>query len=478
MRLREALSVEAMTRVAVVSRTPALRDALVRVADAGTVEVERPVSSADLPVSEAHRSLQRLAPGGAPAAALASTEPNIGELERDGRVELLAGEAQLAEVRAQAIVHGDVAAVVGWMPRAQLPRLAASLAEVGAAAAPLRPPKGVDPPTAGTHGPARRSFAPLVETYGTIPYADVDPTILAGISYAVMFGAMFGDVGHGALLVALALVVRSGRVRRLARLRPHWLVVCALGVSSTLFGFVYGEAFGPTGLVPPGLIKPIEEPVAMLVFGVSLGGVLLAGAYVLGIINRLREGGWPLALYAPAGVAGALVFVGAGLAVGAFYWRSGWAGLAAALLAVIGIALAFVGLFIHAGGGGAGAAQASIETFDLVVRLGANIVSFARLAAFGLTHAVLALIVGRATTGLWDLGPIGAVGAVLAFTIGNALAFGLEALVAGVQALRLEYYELFSRVLAGQGRPFRPWHVPMERSSTQQPLTEPAAGPR
>jgi V/A-type H+-transporting ATPase subunit I len=67
---------------------------------------------------------------------------------------------------------------------------------------------------------------------------------------------------------------------------------------------------------------------------------------------------------------------------------------------------------------------------------------------------------------------------VLAFTIGNALAFGLEALVAGVQALRLEYYELFSRVLAGQGRPFRPWHVPMERSSTQQPLTEPAAGPR
>ena len=73
MRLREALSVEAMTRVAVVSRTPALRDALVRVADAGTVEVERPVSSADLPVSEAHRSLQRLAPGGAPAAARMST---------------------------------------------------------------------------------------------------------------------------------------------------------------------------------------------------------------------------------------------------------------------------------------------------------------------------------------------------------------------------------------------------------------------
>jgi V/A-type H+-transporting ATPase subunit I len=39
--------------------------------------------------------------------------------------------------------------------------------------------------------------------------------------------------------------------------------------------------------------------------------------------------------------------------------------------------------------------------------------------------------------------------------------FGLEVLIAGVQALRLEYYELFSRVFGQEGRPFRPWHVPI-----------------
>ena len=50
---------------------------------------------------------------------------------------------------------------------------------------------------------------------------------------------------------------------------------------------------------------------------------------------------------------------------------------------------------------------------------------------------------------------------MLVFLIGNAVAFTLEALVAGVQALRLEYYELFSRVFSGEGRPFRPWHVPV-----------------
>jgi V/A-type H+-transporting ATPase subunit I len=471
MRWLEALSSQDMTRVAVVARAAGLRDALVRVADVGVVEVERPVSAADLPVSEATRALQRRSPSGPATALLASTTPSIANLEREGHVELLAGEAQLTEMSAQAVVHGDVAAVVGWIPTAQLPRLAASLAEVGAAAALLRRPSGVDPPTLGAPGAARRSFSPLVDTYGTIPYVDVDPTILAGVAYAVMFGAMFGDVGHGALLVLIALLIRSGRVRRLDRLRPHWLFVGGAGVSAALFGVGYGEAFGPTGLVPPGPIRPIDQPVVMLVLGVSLGGILLAGAYVLGIINRLREGGWPLALYAPAGVAGALVFSGVGVAVAALYWRSGLAGLVAAVLVVAGIALAFVGLFVGAGGRASGAAQAGIETFDLVLRIGANIVSFARLAAFGLMHAVLALVVWRATVSLWRLGSVGAVGAVLAFAVGSALTLGLEALVAAIQALRLEYYELFSRVFQAEGRPFRPWHVP-----TMQIPTESAAG--
>src|SRR5581483_6175338 len=95
-----------------------------------------------------------------------------------------------------------------------------------------------------------------------------------------------------------------------------------------------------------------------------------------------------------------------------------------------------------------------------VVRLGSNAVSFTRLAAFGLTHAALGGIVWSATVSLWRHGAAGVVPAAAVFLVGNAVAFALEALVAGVQALRLEYYELFSRVFAGEGRPFRPWHIP------------------
>ena len=81
-------------------------------------------------------------------------------------------------------------------------------------------------------------------------------------------------------------------------------------------------------------------------------------------------------------------------------------------------------------------------------------------AAAAIPMAVLAWIVWDATVAAWRTGGAGVVLAVVVFVVGNALAFGLEALVAGVQALRLEYYELFSRVFQVEGRPFRPWHVP------------------
>jgi V/A-type H+-transporting ATPase subunit I len=478
MPLREALVPVPMSRIAVVAPVKRLRDALVRVADAGTVEFDRVVPAADLPVSEAARALQRLGDAGTVEPRLSPDGPDLARLERAGRADLLAGEGQLIEQRAQAIVRGEVAAIIGWAPDATLPALAGRLAAVGAAPVVLPRPRGVDPPTAGAPGAARRTFAPLVETYTTVPYADIDPTVLAGLAYAVMFGAMFGDVGHGAMVLVGALLVRFGRLgRRLPALRPHWAFVAAAGGAAMAFGLAYGEFFGPTGLVRPILLAPMEEPVSMLAAGVAGGAVLLAGAYALGTINRVREGGWALALYAPAGVAGSLLFVAGGLAVAAVFWRNGWLGLAAGALALTGVTLAYIGLLVGAGGGAAGAIQAAVEVVDLVIRLGANVISFARLAAFGLTHAVLGWVVWSATAGLWSRGGAGLVAAVAVFLLGNAVAFGLEALVAGVQALRLEYYELFSRVFQLEGRPFQPWHVPIDTADETKESPCPPGSP-
>jgi V/A-type H+/Na+-transporting ATPase subunit I len=450
-----------MQRVAVVAPRATLRDVLVLVAGAGCVEVDAVVPAGERELGEAGRRLQRLAAADPPGPVLARQQPDLDVLEGSGRADLLAGEAELETRAADALVRGDVAALAGWAPAAAVPQLAELLAPVGGAVVPLSRPRGTDPPTMlRPTGRLHRTFAPLVDTYATVPYADVDPTVLAGLAYVVMFGMMFADAGHGALLVVAGLLLRAGRPARLRRFRGSWLFVTAAGLCSMVFGVLFGEFFGPTGVVPVLWLEPLEEPVTLLLAALGVGAVLLAAAYAVGAVNRWREGGWRLTLVAPSGLAGSALFLGLGLLVLGFGAGWGWVVALGALVATGGLTLAFIGLLAAAGGGAAGVAQASVEIFDAVLRVGTNLVSFARLAAFGLTHAALGLLVWRGATALWEAGGPAVLGAVAVFLVGTAVAFTLEAVIAGVQALRLEYYELFSRVFATEGRPFRPWQVP------------------
>lgn len=446
-----------MSRVALVAPAGSLRDMLVRVAAASAVQIDRADADQDAPGAAV-----RAAPAKAASPALSAEPPDLDALRQAGRDDLLAGEAQLEGYAAAAVPGPGAAALAAWVPADRLAELAGQLAEAGCAVVPLRHPPGAQPPTLIGGTQLRRSVSPLVSTYGTVPYADIDPTWLAWASYVVMFGIMFGDAGQGLLLIAAAAALRAGWPGWARRFRRAWPFVGGAGLAATAFGLLYGEFFGPTGVVPTVWLAPLSHPIPLLAAGIGFGAFLLAGAYALGTVNRWREGGWPLALYAPSGIAGSLLFLGVGLVAGGWYLHHGALTLAGLVLMALALALAFIGFAAEAGGGGTGAVQVSVELFDLVVRLGSNLVSFARLAAFGLTHAALALIVWEGTRALWDRGGVLLGAAIAVFVLGNALTFALEALVAAIQALRLEYYELFSRVFVAQGRPFRPWYLPTE----------------
>ncbi len=436
---REQLRPDRMRRVAIIAPVAQLTSALSTVGDSGCVELDQ--SSQDV------------------------TEPSLraGTAAGDHPSGTAVRADELTRVAATALQSGAVAGLTAWTPAADLPTLRYTLAEVGAAAVPVRAPAGAQPPTRLPSQRAGRSFDLLVETYTTVPYRDIDPTLVAGLAYVVMFGMMFGDVGHGALLLLGALLVRFGRLPgRLGRspgLRRAWPFLVGGGVASMAFGALYGSFFGPTGVLPVLWLDPLDEPVPLLLAAVGIGAVLIGGAYALGTANRVREGGWTYALYARTGVAGSLLFVALALLVAGLTSPAGWLVSASVILAIVALTLTFVGLWVESGGGAAGTAQALVELVDVVIRLGSNVVSFARLAAFGLTHAALGAVVWQATTGLWSPG-VGMLVAALVFVVGNTLTFALEALVAGIQALRLEYYELFSRVFTEEGRPFRPWHLP------------------
>jgi V/A-type H+-transporting ATPase subunit I len=168
-------------------------------------------------------------------------------------------------------------------------------------------------------------------------------------------------------------------------------------------------------------------------------------------------------------VAGLTVLIGATVVCAGWLTTSPGAVVAGAALVALGVALLAVGFLVAAladGGVGTAVTQALVELVDAVVRIGSNVLSFARLAAFGILHSALGLAVLAAAGALWG-GLTGSILAIAVFVVGNLAAFALELLVTSVQALRLEFYELFSRVFAGQGHAFAPWSIPVVSGSEE-----------
>jgi V/A-type H+-transporting ATPase subunit I len=459
---RDLLEPVRMERVAIVAPLATLRGVLAAVAAAGVVEPEPMPGRSGGKAADAlaRMSAQPELISGAPPPVLAPASPDLAAFERDGRVAEIAGEAELEAVAACAVRRGRVGAVAAWSPANAVAPLASQLAEFGGAVVSMPIPPGVQPPTLLTKGRAATAFQPLVDIYATVPYADVNPSLFAGVAYVIMFGMMFGDVGHGALLAGAGALLLAGWPHRFVRYRAAAPFVIGAGLASAAFGFAYGEAFGPTGLVPTLWLAPLGAPLTLMAAAIAVGAALLAVSYGLGTVNRWREGGFARALVALSGLAGIALYIGLAVVGLGWFVRIPPLSIAGGVLAAGGLVLSFVGLYAATGGRFAGALEAGIELFDGIVQLGTNTISFARLAAFGLTHAALGMMVWTATAGLWERGSQWWALAVVVFVVGNALAFALEALVAAIQALRLEYYEMFSRIFISPGRAFVPWHIP------------------
>ncbi|MGA7271875.1 MAG: V-type ATPase 116kDa subunit family protein [Acidimicrobiia bacterium] len=464
----ELPSPEPMKRIVVLGPKDRLRQVLLRLGQMGQVEPVGEVPSPSGPAADAMRRLLRDRPGVSPKPVAAPEPIDVSAAEEKGELERLAGEAELDRYGRMALEHDSLFGLVAWAPASGVSEVQESLAPLGTAVTSIDIPRGVDPPTQVRRAQVASRFAPLIDTYGVLPYSDVDPTWFAALAFVVMFGMMFGDVGHGLILALAGVVVARATRGRLARFRPAWPLLVATGLSGTLFGVAYGEAFGPTGLVPALWIGPLEDPIRLLTVAVIVGSALLAVSYLLGTVNRWREGGPRAALYAPAGLGGFAIFAGLALGVAgiAFHTAALWA--IGTAMAGFGVVTVFVGAVVAGGGGGAGIARGLVEAFDTVLGIFTSAVSFARLAAFGMTHAALSLVVWNGTVGLAGMGVVGWIGAVLLFVVGTAATLALEGLVAFVQALRLEYYELFSRVFAGEGRPFRPFTITQIEPTTQE----------
>ena len=313
-----------------------------------------------------------------------------------------------------------------------------------------------------------RPFQKLVEIYGTPSYGEVEPTAFFAASFLLMFGLMFGDVGHGLVLFVAGYCL----FRWIPRYLDYGILLMEAGVVSTVFGFLYGSFFGIEGALPVLWMEPLRDLPKFLTVAVGLGVLLVSAGLILNIVNTWRSGQHAAALFGTRGLFGAFGYwVLAALGIRAFLSRSfrlpAWAVLA--LLAVPVLLLLFRRSLVdrlerkrgprrHGSAespGWLGALEACVELVDSIVSYFANTISFLRVAAFALVHAGAFLALFALADTLNRVRGGGALTPVL-LVAGNALIILLEGLTVSVQVLRLEYYEFFGKFFRGGGEPYRP----------------------
>jgi V/A-type H+-transporting ATPase subunit I len=379
-------------------------------------------------------------------------------LQRVTRAALLLVNAQpYALLAAFLRARGALASVTGWIPASELDGMRRHLAQafgcpIAISARDPRADERRNVPSLLRHRRWLQPFARLVEGYGVPRYGEFDPTLLFALSFVAMFGMMFGDVGQGAVIAAAGVLFR----RRLDRFGP---LVFASGISSVLFGVLYGSVFGLETILAPVWMTPLHDPTRMLLVALYVGIGFVVATTLISIYNRLSERAFGEALLDGSGLAGLLLYL-AVVAVAWLYMRGSSVGFWG--VGAVGLPLGAVAIYEWRRQPGTRAERilvALVEAIETVLKYGANTLSFLRVAAFSLNHVALALAV------LSIARMMGPPGHWVTVVIGNVVVLVLEGAIVGIQALRLEYYEGFSRFFHGDGRPFRPLRL---RASLQE----------
>lgn len=392
---------------------------------------------------------------------------------------LLSQRKHTFDLRHNAARYGDSNTffLAGWIPSKSRNILRAELDKLQGITYKLERPDecGKEPPTELKNPMPLKAFEFFVSMYGLPAYREIDPTPFVAITYFLLFGLMFGDVGQGFVLMLVAYIY-MWKMKKM----PLGRAIAICGFSSMFFGLLFGSVFGfeewlnplhawvseKTGLpLTNGKLIDVHHSstiLGLIYTAVGIGVVLVIIAMMISIYSKIKQKQWGMALFDSNGLAG-LVFYTALIAGVGGQMLLGWQILSVPYiigLIVLPLLLIFcreplceliegkehwlpesIGDFIM---------QNFFELIEVLLSYVSNTVSFMRVGAFVLVHAGMMQVVFTLA------GTPGTVGYVIIVIIGNIIIMALEALLVGIQALRLEFYEMFSRFFSGTGRAYEP----------------------
>lgn len=317
------------------------------------------------------------------------------------------------------------------------------------------PEKGESIPTKLVNANFFKPFELLLKMYGTPGYNESDPTVFFGITYMILFGAMFGDLGQGAIFFLLGLYIgKRGN-------KGYGAILSRLGASSMVFGVLYGSVFGNEELIPAMWMKPFESINDALAGAIVFGIGLLFVSYVIGFINRIKVKDYEDAFFGKDGLCGFAIFL---LAINLGLSAIKNISIVPKKLTLILIVVALVLMIFkrpitqflkgekisYEDGNMSGYyIEGVFLLLEALMSILSNIISFIRVGAFAINH--VGLFMAFQTVGKMINN---SAGNFVILVIGNLVIIGLEGLLVFIQSLRLEYYEMFSKYYLGDGYEF------------------------
>lgn len=371
------------------------------------------------------------------------------------RLHTIAAEVHLLQAGEQFGFTSRTVAIAGWVPKRRYRELEAILQRTCGERFILHhvAARGGQTPVMLVNPGLVRPFQRLLAVLGTPSYAEIEPTPLLALGFLVLFGMMFGDVGHGLLLLGAGLLLR-----RSPRFRDHGSIVAQVGFFSAFFGLLFGSFFGFENLFPALWFSPLHDIPRLMLAAVLLGAGLILSGLALRIVNGLRQDRFWEVLTDRYGVAG-LAFYGGGLLTAYLVYRQ-ILPAAALLWLVVPLAAVFCHPFAERQQGawtpaGMLLAEGAIAVLETILGFLANTFSFLRVAAFGLAHAGLFMAVFAVADQVRQL-PFGLFWVTFIHVAGNLVILLLEGLVVSIQAVRLEFYEIFGKFFRGGGVAYNP----------------------
>ncbi len=414
-------------------------------------------------------------------------------------------------VKEKLVATKNVYLLTGWVPADALKNLVADLVRLTSGRVSVRTlnpeevPSVLDGaekvPTDLKHGRFARSFEPLVFSYGAPLYGSIDPTGFVAVFFTILFGVMFGDVGQGFVLMLVGLLLSQKKAKFLSSYRNFGGPMIAVGVFSIFMGLLYGSVFSneeileaPTHAVTAFLSQTpigeffgwqatgkilhlmpssgnIDKLFYFFGFTLALGVILNSTGLVFNIINKANQKKYEEAFFSKTGLAGAFFFwYVVILAVriilkGSLYWFD------IPCIAVPLFCIFFGKVLWRLIAGERPVMQEGLMVFiiegivELLETLSSyisNSVSFLRVGAFALSHAVLSFITFTMADIVAGSSAFGPLFSLIIVLFGNAIIIVLEGMIVAIQVTRLQYYEFFSKFFTETGVRFEPFRFRKE----------------